>query len=166
MGATTFLQPPSFSGVDTPAWRLSAEEINNVPGTIINSPHALLSGLTICRDLGIAFLSLANLSTTLSQILAVKEPCPKEQRVQVLEQTYSIQYYLLRNLSHGKDAEMSSVEECLRVAGLLYMHVTWQDFPLSAMGVTKLLGRLRELVAHTDFDGDAEEHLLVWLLFV
>lgn len=166
MGATTFLLPPSFSGIETPAWRLPSIQTGIDVSTTTDSPGSLLYALSVCHDLITALLSLAELSTSLSTILSTPTPCSQEQRIHVLEQTYSIQYWLLRSLSDTNTLESSPIEECFKIAAMLYMHVTWQDFPLSAMGTTKLLDRLRSLIMRTEFVGEAEEHLLVWLLFV
>lgn len=164
MGAITFLSSPSLSGLDVPIWQLPVSSSSIDTNTNIDSPGALLYALSVCHDLITALLSLAELSTTLSEILSMPTVCTPEQRVHVLEQTYAIQYYLLRSLTDADVMEGSPIEECLKIVGLLYMHVTWQDFPLSAMGMTKLLERLRKLIARTVFDGDAEEHFLIWLL--
>lgn len=166
MGSITFLSIPSFSIFDTPIWQLPTTAITIDTSIITNSPGALLYALSVCHDLITSLLSLAELSTTLSEILSKSSPCSQEQRVHILEQTYAIQYYLLRSLSDADAVDSSPIEECFKIAGLLFMHVTWQDFPLSAMGMTKLLDRLRTLVTRTEFDGDAEEHLLIWLLFM
>jgi hypothetical protein len=166
MGATTFLLPPSFSGIETPIWRLPTTKAGIDISTTIDSPGSLLYALSACHDLITALLSLAELSTALNEILTTTTPCSQEQRIHVLEQTYAIQYYLLTSLSDRDILESSPIEECFKIAAMLYMHVTWQDFPLSAMGTTKLLDHLKNLVSRTEFDGDAEEHLLVWLLFM
>ena len=166
MGAITFLSSPSFSDLVTPVRRPSSTGIAVDTNAIPRSPSALLYALGVRQDLIRAFLSLAELSATLSGIISMPNTCPAEQRIHVLEQTYAIQYHLLRSLSSGDAADSSQIEECLKVAGLLYMHVTRQDFPLYTMGMTRLLDRLMELVTDTDFDSAAKEHLLLWLLFM
>lgn len=46
------------------------------------------------------------------------------------------------------------------------MHATWQDFPFSYLGVTKLLHRLKVLVMEIEISGGDHEGLLIWLLFM
>ena len=61
---------------------------------------------------------------------------------------------------------MNPMEEALRIAGLLYMHAMWQDFPFAALGPNKLIQRLKELVMVVEVGNEREESLVVWMLFM
>lgn len=58
------------------------------------------------------------------------------------------------------------MEELLHIAGLLYMHAIWQDFPFAALGRTKLLSRLKELLTVVEIGKDRDESLILWMMFV
>jgi hypothetical protein len=138
-----------------------------VPSSTYIHLRQTLSSLYIREELRSVLLQLFTLSNTLSGLLSTPDPCSHTKQEQILDQTYLIQYVLLRPWREGEPrCESDTLEECFRVAGLLYLHATWQDFPFSALRVTKLLSRLKDVINDISLREEASINVLIWLLFV
>lgn len=166
-GAIGFLATLFFSGSDAPNQLFTHGKTYSEPWSPNNSNLLqLLTPLAISQDLTNALFSMSDLSDSITEVISTRAECSVSQQAIILDQTYSIQYSLLRPWSKKQREPLKPMEDLLRVAGLLYMHATWQDFPFAAVGFTKLIIKLKELVVLVEAQNETEESLIVWMLFM
>ncbi len=166
MGASEYLVPPFFSDMNEPS-ELPARDLWYAPGARENELLGFLKSLPISNQLSSSLIYMLQLSQYVSGILASPTVLNTVQQASFLQHIYSFRYRLLLDSAVTLVDESAKVlDEALRLGAMLYISETPKEFPSAAVGPTKLVRRLRELVMQVQIWNEREAGLVLWLLFM